>query len=79
MKCPKCEEGTIKKVAFKKSERLGYLCDFCGTAWMGDENVGVNTGHPFDAVSQGDVLEYTLEESEEEDQEHRDVMYHENK
>lgn len=75
MKCPRCEEGTIKKVILKAKNQAGFLCDFCATLWMDDEKISAGSGHPFDAVNQGGITEYSLEESEEVDQEHRDAKY----
>ena len=75
MKCPRCEEGTIKKVNFKRDNKNGYICDFCATVWLDNENITAQNGHPYDAVNHGGFMEYSLEESEELDQEHRDIMY----
>lgn len=75
MTCPKCEEGTIKKVIIKMTGEEASLCDYCETLWLMGEEIKYNTGHPFDVVKQGEALEYTLEESEDEDQEHRSTKY----
>ncbi len=79
MVCPRCEEGTLNRMSFKNSGKQGYLCDFCNTVWLENENLNRNTGHPFDSLNQGESIEYILEEAEDKDQEHRSVQFPESK
>lgn len=75
MICPKCNEGTITKIKFKKTGRLAYLCDVCGTLWFEGESIKFNTGHTLEAYSQVEGREYTIEELEEKDQNHQPARY----
>lgn len=71
MICPKCDEGTIVKIRFKKNGRPAYLCDVCGTLWFEGENIKFNTGHTLDSYSQTQDIEYEIEELQEKDQDHQ--------
>jgi len=75
MKCPKCERGTIKKVILKTKGEIAYLCDFCEMFWLEDEEIKKNTGHPFDVLTQGSAMEYTLETTPEKDPQNTPVEY----
>ena len=79
MTCPKCEEGRLIKVKLKKDQSIAFLCDFCDAIWFDGEVIKDTSGHTFRSFTQGDALEYTIEESEEKDQEHRSAKYVENK
>lgn len=70
MKCPKCEEGIITKIKFKKTEKIAYLCDFCETVWTEGEDINFNTGHALRSHTEGRDLAYTVEAAGEKDQEH---------
>lgn len=74
MVCPKCEEGTIVKVKLKKNGKVAYLCDFCERTWFEGENIGKDPGHTLSTHQNGE-REYTLEEREEKDQDHRQVRF----
>lgn len=78
MICPKCEEGKIVKILLKVNGEEASLCNYCETLWLKDEEIKFNTGHPYD-VARKDDREYTLEVSEESDQEHRSAKYTKNK
>lgn len=78
MICPKCEEGKIVKIFLKVPQEEASLCNYCETIWLKDEEIRFNTGHPYDAARKDD-REYTLEVSEERDQEHRPARFSKNK
>lgn len=75
MICPKCDEGQVKKILFKKSECVGFLCDSCGTAWLGDENINVASGCPIRALTKDDDMEYTFIDIDEKEEGSRSIMY----
>lgn len=78
MRCPKCEEGKIVTIVLKRTGDEATLCNYCETLWLKDEEIKFNTGHPYD-IAKKDDREYTLEVSEESDQEHRPAKYTKNK
>ena len=75
MTCPKCAEGTMVKVTFKESGKGAYLCDFCESLWLEGSSISANTGFMLSSYQRGVEHEYTLEESEGKDQEHRPARY----
>lgn len=75
MVCPKCDEGQIKKILFKKSEWIGFLCDFCGTAWLGGENVSETSGCPIRSLTNDEDMDYTFIDIDEKDEGSKSVMY----
>lgn len=75
MTCPKCEEGEIVKIRFKRSERVAYLCDFCQALWFEGEEINFATGHTLDSYREGGDVDYTLDEVQEKDQNHQPVDY----
>lgn len=75
MKCPKCERGIIRKVRLKEKGEAAYLCNFCEMLWLQDEEIKTNTGHPFDILTQGNAVEYTLEPDIEKDPENTTIAY----
>lgn len=79
MRCPKCDEGVIRKITFKKTGEDAYLCSNCETTWMIGENITANSGHLLDAFTKNGDMEYvftidenpdqtSLEEDEQEDE-----------
>lgn len=42
--CPKCQEGTIDKIIFKKNGKGVYICDFSDSLWLSGEGIGI-TNH----------------------------------
>lgn len=72
MMCPKCEEGTIRKILFKKDNRTGFLCDFCGAVWFEGENISFASGHTIQSLTKDDEIEYSLVDVDEKD---KSVMY----
>ena len=75
MKCPKCEEGTITKIMFKKARENAFICDSCETFWKVGEEIKFNSGHPFASHKHAEDREYTVEVAENEDHEHRPASY----
>lgn len=75
MICPRCEEGQLLKIALKMTGEEATLCDFCETLWLKGEEIKYNTGHPYDEAKYVADREYTVEEAEEKDQEHRKAAY----
>lgn len=71
MVCPKCNEGTLTKIKFKKNCRPAHLCNLCEALWLEGENVKFNTGHTLKLYSQTDDAEYSIDELEEKDQDHQ--------
>lgn len=67
MLCPKCEEDNLTKILFKKSERLAFLCEFCGIAWFEDEEMNLSTGHAIESLTK-DGAEYTFIDIDEDSQ-----------
>lgn len=75
MRCVRCEEGTLVKIRFKDSGKGAYLCDFCESLWLEGTHVSLGTGYLLDSYQRGVEREYTLEENEDTDQEHRPARY----
>ena len=73
MICPKCEEGEIIKIRFLYNGTIAFLCRFCDTLWFDREHIDAITGHDFNAFSQDQDFEYTVEELAEKDQDHQPV------
>lgn len=69
MKCPRCEEGTLKKIVFKESGKKAHLCDFCDSLWFDNELISATTGHTMRGFTQGEEDEF--ETLDEQDQDHR--------
>ena len=74
MICPKCDEGKMTRVRFKTTERNAYLCDLCEALWFVGEEIGITTAHTLSA-HRGEDVEYSLDENEDKDQEHRSARY----
>lgn len=75
MICPKCSEGTITKIKFKKTGRQAHLCNLCGGLWFEKENIKSNTGHTLESYSQTEDIEYAFEDLSEKDQDHQVVRF----
>lgn len=76
MVCPKCgNNGTIVKIKFKKTSREAYLCEACEALWFTKDDISPNTGHSLETYVQAEGSEYTIEELQEIDQDHRPVKY----
>ncbi len=71
MVCPKCGEGNIIKIKFKKSGKIAFLCDFCDELWFEGEHIKENTGHTLKSFTEEEDIGYTIEELREEDFEHQ--------
>lgn len=67
MTCPKCEEGIIKKITFKKSGEEALLCSGCETVWLPNENLLPNSGHFLDAFTKDGDMEYIFTVDEKSD------------
>lgn len=75
MKCPKCEEGTLKKIELSKYKTVCLLCEFCNTFWEEGESVSQNTGKPFEDLTEGDMKEFHISPIEVDDPEDKEVKY----
>lgn len=75
MICPKCEEGTLKKVAFKKDKKIGFLCETCGALWFETEKIHATTGNTIQAHTKDNEMEYTFVDIDETDEDAQSVMY----
>jgi len=71
MVCPKCNEGVIVKIKFKKTGRIAYLCDFCESMWFEGETMDLTTGHSFEAYKETEGSEYSVTELSEKSQEYQ--------
>lgn len=47
MQCPKCSEGILEKIQFRKGKHA-FLCNTCGTFWYINEHIDMTTGHMMD-------------------------------
>lgn len=75
MICPKCYMGTIELVVLKMTGEEASLCEYCGTIWMGGEDIKATSGHPFDILTQGNSIEYIVEASKRQTQDETDIAY----
>lgn len=75
MICPKCEEGTIKKVSFKSKKEIAYICEFCNSMWFEKERIGFDIGSIFSAISTERDTEYSIDDLDEKDQDHRSAAF----
>lgn len=75
MTCPKCEDGTIKKLSFKNIPKTAYICDSCNSMWFENEKIDFNTGQLFSSISGDEDLEYSINELSEKDFNSKSVMY----
>ncbi len=75
MNCPKCEIGRIVHVILKMSGEEASLCDYCNTLWVEGEDINASSVITLDIAKASGDVEFTLEESEEEDQDHRSANY----
>jgi transcription elongation factor Elf1 len=75
MQCPKCEEGNINKIFFKKTDQRGFLCDLCGAAWQGSEGISDVSGCTIQSVTKDGEMEYTFVDADEKDESAKSVMY----
>lgn len=73
MICPKCEEGAIKQIAFKKDGKKASLCDFCDALWFEGETIGILSNRTLRSYSDSQGRDYTIEEINEKDQEHQPI------
>lgn len=73
MNCPKCEQGTIDKIIFKKSNKGAYVCDFCEALWLEGENIGITSNHTLGSFSQDEDLGYAIADASGKDQDHQPV------
>lgn len=67
MKCPRCEEGTLKLVELKNNNALCIICDFCNTFWEKGETVSQFTGKPFEDFAEGDEREFHIKPIDDEE------------
>jgi len=75
MECPRCELGEIIRIRLKRDGSRAYLCDACESLWFEGEPIDFQTGHFLASYSRREDREYTVEEMDEEDQEHRQAKY----
>ena len=75
MRCPKCEEGELIKIRFKKNNSLAYLCTFCTIFWFANEEISAHSGRDLRAYSGEEEREYTVVELDEKDQEHKSASH----
>ena len=75
MECPRCELGEIIHIRLKRDGSRAFLCDACELLWFEGETIDFNTGHFLASYSRREDREYTVEESDEEEQEDKPVKY----
>ncbi len=73
MICPKCNEGTIIQIRYKNTGQKASLCEYCDTVWFASEAISITTGHALRSLSEDNDLDYTIDELDEQDQDHRPV------
>lgn len=75
MICPRCETGTIINVSLKFTGEEAMLCDYCEAMWLKGDEIRFNNVRPIDLsfIEQG--REFTIEESEDKDQDHRSANF----
>ena len=56
----------------KKTGRPAFICDVCETLWQENESIAAHTGHLLDS---DEDMEYEIEPSERQDQEHKSAAY----
>lgn len=71
MNCPRCEEGVLVKIKFKKSGKNASVCDFCEALWFENEMIDKTTGHTLEVYTKEN--EHGFEEFNKQDQDHRPV------
>lgn len=67
MICPRCEEGTLSKIRFKKNKKTAYLCDVCMTYWLSTEHIVAAGGHTLDEAERN-IFVYVSEKDEDEEE-----------
>lgn len=75
MTCPRCEEGTLVRIIFKETGKRAYLCNFCESMWFEGTDISSNTAFMLRSYQRGIEREYTLDEVEDKDFEHRPARY----
>lgn len=75
MVCPKCEEGVLKTIQFKKSEKRAILCEYCGNVWFDKEEVFVNAGHAIQSLTKNGDNEYSFIDAAGNEEETKPVVY----
>lgn len=70
MTCPKCNEGTLEQIKFKKSGEIAYLCPLCETVWLATDEVTETTGRALASFAHPEDREYAVEQLPGEDTEH---------
>lgn len=70
MICPKCDEGRIITIKFKRVNKTAYVCDYCDALWFDEESINRDTNHTLRSYSQDEDLEYTIEKVYEREQEY---------
>lgn len=74
MQCPVCENGEIKKIIFKKTQKKAQLCDICGALWFEGELVTSAFPRTIVEYSQDQDIAYVFEELDEKDQDHQYIV-----
>ena len=72
MLCPKCEEGMLKKIQFKKNRKKAFLCDLCESFWWEDEHVTLQHAHALDRNAQIFAVPDTYDLLKKQDKEEQD-------
>lgn len=75
MKCVRCEEGTLVRIKFKETGLRAFLCDYCESIWFEGRDISPNTAFMLRTFQRGIDREYTLDEAEDKDQEHRPARH----
>lgn len=75
MICPKCKEGNIKKIFFKKTEKIAYLCELCGAVWFQGKDVTIDSNKTIQSLTKDGDMEYTFVDFDGSDEEFKSVMY----
>lgn len=68
-KCPRCEEGTLQAITFRKILKKAQRCSFCDAVWFAGDIITMTTGHIIRSVAE----EKVVDEYPEVDQDHSPV------
>lgn len=75
MFCPKCNEGIVIRIQFKRTYEPANMCNECRTVWFEGESISSSSGMPLEMYSQENGYEYTIEEIDREDFDQESVRY----
>lgn len=54
---------------------MAFLCEFCGTVWLGDEDVNAHSGHSILTLEKDGNIEYTIVDIPGKDENTKPVLF----